>query len=312
MRSREIISELYPGKPILACVDPKSRIDVLEPGCFIDYRYSYFCVNPPKETSLEQGLRRSSNMDCLNHFVFESDIIPLQNQYKLLSELKKERLIVLAVFSGNKSIHFHVITQQSFESPADYKLAYKLIANKLFTDEFSDKYDPRCCDPTRLTRMPFGWNPIHKKVQDVLYFDPTAIQQDDFLTDIEFIKEAEKITQNSDRWKNLYGSNKGSSTIPTYGIGSLDVLSCVQNDSKEAVHRLLTKNYVKGQGHDTLLKGLAALYFFKKNGKYVYSPTSIMKIANAFPRPDKADTKSILHYILSQPRGCENCNIFKD
>ena len=62
---------------------------------------NYFCINPIR------GQRRlKDQISNYRNFLFESDNMPLLDQYKLAEDLRQSGLVSMATYSGNKSIHF--------------------------------------------------------------------------------------------------------------------------------------------------------------------------------------------------------------
>lgn len=62
---------------------------------------SFFCINPIRGTR-----RLKDQISNYRNFLFESDNMPLLDQYKLAEDLRQSGLVSMATYSGSKSIHF--------------------------------------------------------------------------------------------------------------------------------------------------------------------------------------------------------------
>lgn len=73
---------------------------VVSPSEFT-YDRNFFCINPIR------GQRRlKDHISQYRNFLFESDVMPLQEQFDFLHVHKDKGLFSMATFSGGKSIHF--------------------------------------------------------------------------------------------------------------------------------------------------------------------------------------------------------------
>ena len=298
--TREIMTTLYGGLPFIAGFTVM-KPDVVEKDHIIEQKYEYYCINRPKETKLISGLRSHANMATFNHFVFESDDLTMDQQKSIL-EMSKE-IIALAVFSGGKSIHMHVITRQTFTSVQEYKAVYKIIADRLYSNEFANKYDPACCDPARWTRMPNSINSQTKNKQEVLHFDPEVIIEDDFTSLIQVVplctprqKRTLSTEPNGTEYQSVeYVEKKNDvSFFLEHAKGNSGALQSAKD--------LLAGQYEKGKAHIVISKGLAKLYNFTVDRKYVFTEDFLVKIIDQYPRGDKIDTKQIMDYVFATGR----------
>lgn len=127
--------------------------------------YEYEILNELKDLSS----RTDSN--CLKHtrFLFEFDDIPLEEQAKRLKDGLKD-LIVRAVFSGSKSIHF--IAQFSDDCEEMCSKHYRRIWQYLEENYFKGA-DTQCKNPSRLTRAPGALRADTQRVQKLLLDRPS-------------------------------------------------------------------------------------------------------------------------------------------
>lgn len=129
---------------------------------------------PGYEFEVLNELRDCSNRsdsNCLKHtrFLFEFDHLPMSDQMELL-ETKYKQIIVRAVFSGSKSIHF--IVQFSDECEEFCAKWYRRIWQELEALIFQGA-DTQCKNPARLTRTPNGYRGDKKAVQRLLFDNPS-------------------------------------------------------------------------------------------------------------------------------------------
>lgn len=119
---------------------------------------------------LKDGSTRSdSNCSTHTRFLFEFDHLPLKDQIELL-ETKYKQIIVRAVFSGSKSIHF--IVQFSDECEEFCAKWYRRIWQELEALIFHGA-DTQCKNPARLTRTPNGYRDDKRAIQKLLYDNPS-------------------------------------------------------------------------------------------------------------------------------------------
>lgn len=128
---------------------------------------------PGYEFEVLNELRDCSNRsdsNCLKHtrFLFEFDHLPLKDQIELL-ETKYKQIIVRAVFSGSKSIHF--IVQFSDECEEFCAKWYRKIWIALESWIFNGA-DSQCKNPARLTRAPGAIRMENGLKQEVLLSKP--------------------------------------------------------------------------------------------------------------------------------------------
>ena len=115
--------------------------------------------NPPK-----RGPRTFDNTGPWRFFVYESDLLSLDNQAAVIYRLASIRPLALVVFSGSKSIHAYFYVGALSEREL---LEFQCLAIRL----------GGCTGPLnrcQLVRMPGGFNHSTKRTQDVLYFDPSV------------------------------------------------------------------------------------------------------------------------------------------
>lgn len=120
--------------------DTKHNSSVILPG------FEFEILNELKD------LTSRTDANCLKHtrFLFEFDDFPLKDQCNMLKS-GLDKLIVRAVFSGSKSIHF--IVQFSDDCEEMCKTWYRKIWEHLEKTYFRGA-DSQCKNPSRLTRAP--------------------------------------------------------------------------------------------------------------------------------------------------------------
>lgn len=305
--TREILDMAYGENSLLVCVNPESGMRVLYHKQEVHPLLSFHCINPPMKIAVGRGLKAQTNMAGLNHFVYESDTATIEEQLQILESFKSK--IFLAVFSGNKSIHFHLITKNGFSSIAEYKEVYEIIGGKLFTGNLAGKYDPQCNDPARLTRLPNGINHKTGLPQKVIHFDPGSIIADDFTPELIRVQTERHARECSLGMKfNNSRSENLESRIPRYqGIPddptAFKRFACPVTASYAAGVAVLDGKHTPGTGHDTLVKGLMAIYRFRPyDGEYVYSEEFIMRVAEIFPRDKVQDSREIARWVIEMGR----------
>jgi hypothetical protein len=85
----------------------------------------------------------------MKNFLFESDVLSLEEQKELLKE--RRDILSMATYSGNKSIHFIVQIKDYPETIEEYHYVWKLLKDKYFPNA-----DTQCNDCIRLLRTPNG------------------------------------------------------------------------------------------------------------------------------------------------------------
>lgn len=114
--------------------------------------FSYMCVNPFKG---DRSGRNDESVSKFQYLLLESDTLELTLQMQLWQDMIDYGVPIKSViFSGGKSFHT-LIKLHDISSVEEYKeYANKLI--KLFESYIGVSIDKACCNPSRLTRSPFG------------------------------------------------------------------------------------------------------------------------------------------------------------
>lgn len=116
----------------------------------------FFAISPMK------GQRRLKNqIQKYQSFLFESDTMPLSDQYLLAEDLRKSGLVSMATYSGSKSIHFIVSVADTlkFGEPGSdhandlYRRTW-LGLERLFREFGLTGIDQTNKNPVTLSRMP--------------------------------------------------------------------------------------------------------------------------------------------------------------
>jgi hypothetical protein len=97
-------------------------------------------LNPVK------GERRDENVTALRSFLVEVDFGSLKEQYDYINSLKMPYSV--AIFSGNKSIHFGIVLDDDLPDLDSYKVIAEWILR------IADKADQMTKNPTRCIRFP--------------------------------------------------------------------------------------------------------------------------------------------------------------
>ena len=112
---------------------------------------------------------RRSDSTCLKYtrFLFEFDEISLNAQRKIMEA--NEDVLVRAVYSGSKSIHMIVEFSEIYSDLCRrwYKKIWKWLEKNIFPGA-----DPKCTNPSRLTRAPDVVRSDTGKLQKTLYSNP--------------------------------------------------------------------------------------------------------------------------------------------
>ena len=134
--------------------------------------YSYMCVNPFRGDAPE---RTDESVSKFNYLLLESDTLELTLQMQLWQDMIDYGVPIKSViFSGGKSFHT-LIKLHDISTVEEYKeYANKLI--KLFESYIGVSIDKACCNPSRLTRSPFGTydkeGENKGKEQELFYLNP--------------------------------------------------------------------------------------------------------------------------------------------
>lgn len=124
--------------------------------------YEYEVLNELKDTT------KRTDENCLFHtrFLFEMDNEPLDIQEQVwLPSLST--VIIRAVYSGGKSIHFIIELPSTCEELC--RKHYRLIWDWFNENYFDNKADTQCKNPSRLTRRPGVVRSDTGKKQQLLY-----------------------------------------------------------------------------------------------------------------------------------------------
>lgn len=152
-------------------------------------------------------------------FSFESDNLTMEQQQELFNETINNPLINDACYSGNKSIHYHVLMKEPTPMTSDeYRYCWNHLANKIFKNNY-DNLDKSMSNMNRLTRKPNAIRKDNGNVQSLLYvsdnkmyFDPTRIIRDyrNFIELQQYVKpniEQTTINDSVAYLKNSYNKN---------------------------------------------------------------------------------------------------------
>jgi hypothetical protein len=123
------------------------------------------CINAVK------GFRKDDNVTACRTFLWECDIGSLASQLQYTRTLGLPTS--LAVFSGNKSIHFGTVLEEPID-PKTYRLLYQWALN------IGTLYDQNCKNPSRCIRIPGAVRPDTGKVQKLIEIG-SRVKLDDFM-----------------------------------------------------------------------------------------------------------------------------------
>jgi hypothetical protein len=118
------------------------------------------------------GFRKDDNVQSCRTFLWEADVGSLSSQIQYTKALKLPTS--LAVFSGNKSVHFATV----LEEPVDiktYRLLYQWALN------IGTLYDQNCKNPSRCIRIPGAIRSDTGKVQQLINLG-SRIKLDEFMS----------------------------------------------------------------------------------------------------------------------------------
>lgn len=117
-------------------------------------------------------------------FSFESDSLTMPEQETMLNEVVKNPLVNDACYSGNKSIHYHVLMEPTPMTADQYKYCWHELAKVIFGDKY-DTLDKAMSNMNRLTRKPNAVRKDNGVEQSLLYysdnrtmFDPSKYLND--------------------------------------------------------------------------------------------------------------------------------------
>lgn len=156
---------------------------------------NFFCINPIR------GQRRlKDQIAAYRNFLFESDTMPIADQYLLANDLKQSGLVSMATFSGTKSIHFVVSAADNLnlgEPGSDaanerYKRIWLGLAKQLQELGLSG-IDQSNKNPVTLSRMPGAMR--GEVEQSLLYTGP--LQTSDFLYTIALPERQQELRPTS-------------------------------------------------------------------------------------------------------------------
>lgn len=107
-----------------------------------------------------KGARNDSNVTTLRSFLVEIDTMALDKQMSYVEE--KQMPYSVAVFSGNKSIHFGITVDEPYESLSVWKFVNKWILNIM------SEADQQTLNPSRSIRFPNNLRNNGKKLKQYL------------------------------------------------------------------------------------------------------------------------------------------------
>lgn len=138
---------------------------------------NFFCINPIR------GKRRlKDQVAAYRNFLFETDNMPISDQYMLSKDLEKSGLVSMATFSGSKSIHFVVsvadnlkLGEPGSDQANDYYRRIWLGLEKQFQELGLSNIDQTNKNPVTLSRMPGSMRGEVK--QDLLFTGPLVTSE---------------------------------------------------------------------------------------------------------------------------------------
>lgn len=168
----EYIDALFPGGPWLCAGATEyafeTRLKSQWHGMFASM--PYIVPNPMSSqwgvtVEGKQSMHTKSNTGARNYLVVEFDFGSFDEHAALLWHLSKRSPLVMAVYSGGKSLHGW------FNAPE----AQEAANGTLFAEAASLGADTRMWLKSQFTRIPGGLNRKTHRRQDVFYFNPQAI-----------------------------------------------------------------------------------------------------------------------------------------
>lgn len=174
------LSRYFDDSPTIELFGQKNG-EKTRPYTFYKYNLELVSINAVR------GARLDKNVTKLRTFLVEIDDLPIVDQVKYMVNMRAP--ISVAVFSGNKSIHFGISLEQPILSQEEYVYYAKWLLNIL------KQADQNTKNPTRSIRIPFAKRHDTGKVQDLLY-NNGRINNNDFIAFLnEYRDLAPKKTQ---------------------------------------------------------------------------------------------------------------------
>lgn len=110
-------------------------------------------------------------------FSFESDSLTMEEQLTMLNEVVKNPLVNDACYSGNKSVHYHVLMEPTPMTADQYKYCWHELAKAIFADKY-DILDKSMSNMNRLTRKPNAIRKDNGVEQSLLYYSDNRVMFD--------------------------------------------------------------------------------------------------------------------------------------
>ena len=118
-----------------------------------------------------KGFRKDSAVTACRSFLWEADVGSLSSQMQYTQTLGVPTSI--AIFSGNKSIHFGTVLEEPIDIKT-YRLLYQWALN------IGTLYDQNCKNPSRCIRIPGATRPDTGRVQKLIQIG-SRVKLDDFM-----------------------------------------------------------------------------------------------------------------------------------
>lgn len=136
----------------------------------VAFQGEYLCCGYPKSIDF---LRRTSSALYRNYFLYESDVIPKEQQLAMIARNPMKKWIQYVVDSAHKSIHIwikmpDVVSSELLDLCSLYEEASWKYVAELYNFNISF-YDRACKNLSRLGRKPNGIRSDNNQVQKLLY-----------------------------------------------------------------------------------------------------------------------------------------------
>jgi hypothetical protein len=181
----------YFSVPLKLYLNEQSSIDLIGQKNGEKTRTYTFYKNNLELVSVNavSGARLDKNVTKFRTFLIEIDDMPILEQAKYIVDMRVP--VSVAVFSGNKSIHFAVSLVEPVLTLEEYTYYAKWLLNIV------SKADQNTKNPTRSIRIPFIRRKDTGKMQDLLY-NNGRVSNNDFISFLNEYKDlAPKMTSNS-------------------------------------------------------------------------------------------------------------------
>jgi hypothetical protein len=168
-----LIDLLFPGNPLLCVGHAIDRFDTKPREAWRGKLTDMQFIVPHPMTSErgiaksgKSGARTNDNTGPRQHIVIEFDNGSFDEHASILHHLAKHAPMVMALMSGNKSLHAWF---GAWDTPEDLQLRFMRYAVSLGADR-------ALWTKSQMVRLPDGWRPDKSARQSVIYFNPENLK----------------------------------------------------------------------------------------------------------------------------------------